>query len=283
MKAYKVLVSPEDEDAATAVLWEAGTAGIEVQAAPSGGVTLLAYFADESTSEGLQTALAELPGRASVEPSEVPDVDWVARFREGFRAFRAGSFEVVPVWEAQALEHTGSAGSDLDRLVVDPGRAFGTGTHETTRLCLGALDAEAARRPLGRVLDVGAGTGLLAVAAARRGARFVAGVDNDPEAVASVRRHAELNRVHVAALLGDGGRPFRPGAFDLVFANLTAAFLLQRRDELVSLLGPTGTLVLSGLLLADLAEVAPAYAHVGAPGRATDGDWAALVFRREAT
>jgi ribosomal protein L11 methyltransferase len=287
MKAFRVVVAAEDEEAATAVLWEAGTAGIEIQAAPAGRVALLSYFADERlTREALGAALSDLPGPPLVEPAEVPDVDWVARFREGFRAFRAGAFDVVPVWEMgdSPADSADSEGDGLrrDRLVVDPGRAFGTGTHETTRLCLRALEDEAARRPLGRVVDVGAGTGLLGVAAARRGAQFVVGVDNDPEAVASVKRHAALNDVRLEAVLGDGGRPFRPGVFDLVLANLMAPLLLERRDEIVSLLAPSGTLVLSGLLLSDVHEVVPAYAHVGAPSRAADGDWAALVFRRGA-
>jgi ribosomal protein L11 methyltransferase len=96
-----------------------------------------------------------------------------------------------------------------------------------------------------------------------------------------VVRHAALNETPVHAVLGDGGRPLRPGAFDLVLANLMAPLLLERRDELAALLSPTGTLVLSGLLLSDLHEVVPAYAQVGSPRREEDGDWAALVFRRE--
>jgi ribosomal protein L11 methyltransferase len=201
-------------------------------------------------------------------------VDWVARFREGFRAFQAGSFEVVPVWEANV------APANPRRLVVDPGRAFGTGTHETTRLCLNAIDD--ARGPLGRVIDIGTGTGLLAVAAARRGAGLVAAVDNDPEAVASARRHADLNSVCLLVVLGDGARPFRDSAFDLVLANLMAPLLIERRHELASLLAPAGTLVLSGLLRSDLPEVAAAYEHLGRPDLTAEGEWAALTFRSQA-
>jgi ribosomal protein L11 methyltransferase len=162
---------------------------------------------------------------------------------------------------------------------VDPGRAFGTGTHETTRLCLLAIETLAAEGPLGRVADIGTGAGLLAVAAAKRGARAVVGVDNDPEAVRSARRHARLNGVELGLVLADGGRALRPDLFDLVLANLTAPLLLERRDEIASLLAPGGALVLSGILGTEAAEVASAYSRVGAPRPRPDGEWTALEFR----
>jgi ribosomal protein L11 methyltransferase len=277
VKAFRVLVPDQDEDEATAILAEAGTTGIEVTTSSPSVVSLLAYFEDPIGASDLQALLRSV-GNAQVTEEAVPTVDWLARFREGFRAFRAGGFEIVPAWDALAA----SAPPSARRLVVDPGRAFGTGTHETTRLCLAALEAEATQRPLRRVLDVGTGTGLLAVAAARLGAAFVAGVDNDPEAVASARGHAELNAVHVHVLLGDGARPFRDGLFDLVLANLMAPLLVERRDELTSLLVPEGTLVLSGLLVSDLTDVKSAYAPLGRAREATDGEWAALTFRRRA-
>ena len=96
MRAWRVTVAADDEDLATAALWEAGTAGVEVRGAPAGRVELLAYFADEAPP----LALGLLPPGAAVEPAVVPDVDWVARFREGFRAFRAGRFLVAPPWDA---------------------------------------------------------------------------------------------------------------------------------------------------------------------------------------
>ena len=108
---------------------------------------LLAYFPGPAD---VAEALRALPS-ARLEPIAVPDVDWVASFREGFRAFDVGGFRVVPAWEPAP------AGARVLR--VDPARAFGTGTHETTRLCLLALEGLAAERPLGRVLDLGAGTG----------------------------------------------------------------------------------------------------------------------------
>ena len=151
----------------------------------------------------------------------MPEVDWVARFREGFRPFRVGRFEIVPCWE--------TAGPAAERLIVDPGRAFGTGTHETTKLCLEALESLADRRPLGRTLDLGAGTALLAVAARRLGAGPVVASDIDPEATAASQHHAALNGERLHVVRADGACGFRTRAFDLVLANLMA--LAARRPR----------------------------------------------------
>lgn len=268
MRAWRVTVAAEDEDLATAALWEAGTAGVEVRGGTAGRLDLLAYFADDAPP--LTPAL--LPPGAAVEPAEVPDVDWVERFREGFRAFRVGRFVVAPPWD------TPSSGPSPDLLVVDPGRAFGTGTHETTRLCLSALEDLAARRPLGRTLDLGSGTALLAIAAGRLGASPVFASDIDPEATSSSRHHARINRSRLGVVRADGGRGLRAGSFDLVLANLMALLLIDRSAEIRSLVAPGGALVLSGLLVDDLPFVRDAFAACGRPTERLDGEWGALVY-----
>jgi ribosomal protein L11 methyltransferase len=267
MRAWRVAVAAEDEDLATAALWEAGTTGIEVRGEPGARVLLLAYFADDAPPP----ALALLPPGATVAPAEVPDVDWLARFREGFRAFRVGRFVVAPPWDAPD-------GPSPGVLIVDPGRAFGTGTHETTRLCLGALEDLAARRPLGRALDLGSGTALLAIAAERLGAYPVVASDIDPEATSSSTHHARVNGVRLGVVRADGGRGLRAGAFDLVLANLMALLLVDRSAEIRSLVAPGGALVLSGLLVEDLPFVRSAFAACGTPGERLDGEWGALVY-----
>jgi len=315
MRAFCLTVAEADEDQAIAALWEAGTAGVEVRAAPGGQVRLLAYFEGDATfppaellpASGPVPARGLLPPSATVEPVEVEDVDWVARFREGFHAFRAGRFTVAPPWDLPPNERatrpsaSGNDRSSLGTLVVDPGRAFGTGTHETTRLCLAALERLAARRPLGRALDLGAGTGLLAVAAVRLGAAPVVASDIDPEATASSRHHARLNATPLHVVRADGGRGFRWRPFDLVLANLMALLLVDRAAEIRGLLAPGGALVLSGLLVEDVPFVREAFEGAGAPtgtrqlahgqhargnaiqacGAASvsvEGEWAALVY-----
>jgi len=267
MRAWRVTVAADDEDLATAALWEAGTAGFEVRGTPEGRVELVVFFADDAPPLTLDL----LPPGAALEPAVVPEVDWVARFREGFRAFRVGRFVVAPTWEAPD-------GPSPEVLVVDPGRAFGTGTHETTRLCLGALEDLAARRPLGRTLDLGSGTALLAIAAARLGAGPVFASDIDPEATRSSTHHARLNGAHLGVVRADGGRGLRAGSFDLVVANLMALLLVDRSPEIRSLLAPGGALVLSGLLVEDLPFVREAFAACGTPVERLDGEWGALVY-----
>ena len=200
-------------------------------------------------------------------------MDWVARVREGFRAFAVGSFRVVPSWEAEA------GSDDPHVLVAEPGLAFGTGSHESTRLCLGALERAAAEGPLGRVLDVGTGSGLLAAAAARLGARQVVADEVDAEALPVAVRHLALNRASVRLLGGDGARALRARAFDLVFANISAPLLVERARELAAVVRPGGRLVLSGLLTEDVPAVRTAYAGLGEAEVRTEGAWSALVLR----
>ena len=248
-------VPAAEEDVATALLWEQGTMGIEVRPAGAHDVALLAYFSD---APGLEPALAQaldpLP-RVRLQRAEVPDVDWVARFREGFRTFHAAGFAVTPPWELE-----GSPVPGRDVLVIDPGRAFGTGTHESTRLCLGLLRDLASRGPLGRVLDLGTGSGILAVAAARH--------------------HALLNAVALRLVRADLAAALMPASFELVLANIAAPLLVERRLEILALGAPA--IVLSGLLAPDAETVRAAYERAGRIEVHTDGEWAALLVQRGA-
>jgi ribosomal protein L11 methyltransferase len=269
VQALRVILDATREDDATAALWDAGTTGIEVKPAPDRRVELVAYFSGAADLADLERAL---PG-AEIAACPVPDVDWVARFREGFQPLRVGRFRVVPAWERTQ--------PSPDLLIVDPGRAFGTGTHETTRLCLAALERLAQRRPLGRTLDLGSGTALLAVAAARLGARPVIALDIDPEATAASRHHAALNGARLHVVRADAAAGLRAGAFDLVLANLMALLLVDRADAIAALVAPGGALVLSGLLLADVPPVTAAFADCGTPREHRLGEWAALVYETE--
>jgi ribosomal protein L11 methyltransferase len=272
VKAVRVCVRDEDEDVASSLLWDAGTRGIEIR--NEGGQShLLAYFEGPLNIEGLRSSLAALPG-ATAEAAEVPDVDWVARFRENFRGFPAGPFWIAPAWDVPE--------GRADLIVVDPGRAFGTGTHESTRLCLTALAALAAQRALGCTLDVGTGTGILAIAALKLGASRAIGVDVDPESMESARIHARLNRVELNLILGDGAGAFPSQRFDTVLANVSASVLRDRRSELGRVLAPSGVLVLSGLLADDVAGTVLEYQDLGEVTVSHEGEWAAVVVRRRA-
>jgi ribosomal protein L11 methyltransferase len=251
-----------------------GTSGTQSLAPFGGRAVVLAYFPDQPGLETrLRDTLSSLP--VDVSPAEIATVDWVARVREGFRPFAAGSFRIVPAWEP--LPAPGSDGGPT--LVVEPGLAFGTGSHESTRLCLAALAERARAGPLGDVLDVGAGSGILSAAAALLGATRVVAVELDEEALPVVRRHAELNRAAVSLVRGDGARALRPASFDLVLANISAPVLAERAEELAGTTRGHGALILSGLLVDDLPTVRAAYAAVGDVDVRVEGEWAALVVR----
>jgi ribosomal protein L11 methyltransferase len=271
LKAFRVGVRDEDEELASSLLWDAGTQGIEIRS-EAGRTHLLAYFEGPLEIEALRASLARFPG-ATAEAALVPDIDWVARFRENFRGFKADPFWIAPAWEVP--EDRASV------IVVDPGRAFGTGTHESTRLCLAALAARAAQRGLGRTLDVGTGSGILAIAALKLGADRALGVDLDPESIESVRIHARLNHAAPQVCRGDGAQAFAAGIFDTVVANVSAAVLRGRRSELGRVLAPGGILVLSGLLTSDLPEVRREYGDLGMVEVREDGEWAAVVVSKE--
>jgi ribosomal protein L11 methyltransferase len=236
---------------------------------------MIAYFPDSAGLEVMLRGQLEVLPSARLEAVEVADVDWVARFRAGFTGFPAGRFWIAPVWEAN---HAAAAGRQL--LVVDPGRAFGTGTHETTRLCLRAIEALSPPSTAGaRAIDLGTGTGILAIAAARLGWRCPVGVDVDPEALDSARTHAALNNVAIALVQADGGAALAPRAFDLVLANLTAPLLLERCDEIGRLAAPGATIVLAGLLSTDLDSLLPRYASLGTVSTDAEGEWSSLRVR----
>jgi ribosomal protein L11 methyltransferase len=238
-------------------------------AAPPGEVVLLAYFPD---SRGLESALGAALPAARIEAQPVPDVDWVQRFRDGFSPFPTGGFWIVPAWLADARPPDG-----LRPLRVDPGRAFGTGTHETTRLCLRAIEAESPPpAPDARMLDVGSGTAILAVAAGLLGWSSTVAVDMDEEAIVSARRHAALNAVPVGLVRGNGASALAQGAFRLVVANLTAALLLERRDEILRVACPGAVIVLSGLLVTDIEAVVARYAGAGRIETRSEGEWASV-------
>ncbi|HUG55079.1 MAG TPA: 50S ribosomal protein L11 methyltransferase [Vicinamibacteria bacterium] len=266
----------EEEDALTAALWEVGTAGTQWLGAEGADVVLLAYFRDRPGLDvDLRRSVSAL--RVRVDPAEVPDVDWVARVREGFRPSTVGAFRIVPAWAATS---PGADGPGLHPLLVEPGLAFGTGSHESTRLCLHILGELSAAGPLGVVADVGTGSGILAVAAARLGAARVVAVEVDAEALPVAARHLQLNAVPVHLVHGDGARALRAQAFDLLLANISAGLLVERAPELAGTVRGGGRVVLSGLLEEDVAAVRAAWEPFLHPLEVrTEETWAALVGR----
>ncbi len=205
----------------------------------------------------------------------VHEADWADAWKRHFPVLRLGRRLVIrPTWR----RHRASADDVV--LALDPGMAFGTGLHPTTRLCLVALEALAARGALAgrRVLDVGCGSGILAIAAARLGAAEVLGVDTDPIAIEATEANAARNGVAKCVAARVGSLPAAGGPRDVVLANLIASLLVALagplRDELV----PAGTLLASGIFRDREGEVVAAFGAAGLDvvGRSADGDWVAL-------
>lgn len=244
--------------------------------------TVACWFDDESTARAAATALdGRLGCRVlGVRHATAAVADW----RESFAPIAVAGFGIVrPSWEPGAAAHDDHGTT----IFIEPGAGFGTGLHETTQLCLAAIRdwREARARPGGRVLDVGAGSGILGIAAAVLGAAHVDAVEVDRAVHAAIAANAARNgvadRVAVAAELPPAAEPC-----DLVLANITADVLLRHADDLCrrvrrdAATGPAGWLVLSGLLAADVAGVADAFTQrLGVAPRVTArGDWHCLRF-----
>jgi ribosomal protein L11 methyltransferase len=205
----------------------------------------------------------------------VHEADWAEAWKAHFPVLRIGLRIVIkPTWRNH------DAAPDDVVLDLDPGMAFGTGLHPTTRLCLAGLEGVADRGGLAgaRVLDVGCGSGILSIAAAKLGARSVLGVDTDPIAVEATEANAARNALAGAISARAGSLPSGERAFDVVVANLIASVLITLaaglRDELL----PGGILLASGIFIDREAEVRAAFSAAGldVTERLAEGDWIAL-------
>lgn len=250
---------------------------------------LTAYFPWEADLHDLKKAFLEfLPILAGsfgddagsfVSASEISDFGWAEKWKEFFLPRKVGRRVVVrPSWEP----YESAAGEIV--LTIDPGQAFGTGNHETTRLCLQFLeDVFDFGIPAGRVLDIGTGTGILGIAAALMGADYVLGIDTDPKAAEVAGENARINGVD-----GRFAATFRPlsasgGTYDLVLANIIAEILVDLKVEIAARCSPEAMVILSGILDEKAGWVEDEYRMEGfrPVERRTDGQWSALLLRRD--
>jgi ribosomal protein L11 methyltransferase len=264
---------------------EVAAAGVEVR---DDLVVMWAHVEDaDAAAQALRAAAVRLrdnglpvtPESVRVRPAP-PETEWRDSWKRYFHVTRLGkSIVIVPSWET----HAPSAGDII--LDLDPGRAFGTGAHASTRLCLVELERlrdEGAT--IARFLDVGTGSGILSVAAAKLWPSATGlAVDVDPQAVDAARENLDRNGVGARVATSDTDAADIPGQFDCVVANIQADVLVEIVGALLARTAPGGTIILSGILSPHATSVAEAYAAGASLVQRTasdDGDWTALVLRK---
>jgi ribosomal protein L11 methyltransferase len=249
-------------------------------AAETRGETLRLFFATPVARDGAAVSLSH---HYSVVPLEVDDEDWARRSQEHLSPIAIGRVLVLP---AASPPPASSLPSDAAlapvHVVIQPSMGFGTGHHATTRLCLRALQAADLRGAF--LLDVGTGSGILAIAAARLGAARVLGLDNDADAIQSANENLALNpgAGNVAFKVADLLTVVLPPA-DLIVANLTGTLLARTAAALVGALSPGGLLIVSGILADEEEMVARAFTGVAMTERRQEDEWRCLVMMKPDT
>ncbi|MBD8541064.1 50S ribosomal protein L11 methyltransferase [Oxalobacteraceae sp. CFBP 8761] len=261
MEAGALSVSVEDADEGTEdekpLFGEPGMEPTEAAWDHSRVVALTDADADQLAIVTEAAQAINLPVVPAFTTRKVEDADWVRLTQSQFEPIHIGTnIWVVPSWHV-APDPNGLI------LELDPGLAFGTGSHPTTRLCMEWLEAHPA--PGKSVLDYGCGSGILAMVAKKLGAQDVAGVDIDPQAIESARANAERNNVAIDFYLPDtfaasGNERHAGGKFDIVVANILSSPLKLMAPMLAGRVADGGSLVLSGVLARQADEVAAAYA-----------------------
>ena len=278
---YVAVDVPEaDTDEAGALLFELGAGGVEerdtttLARGAAGKVTLVASF---ERDEDARSAVAELPAEWSPRVEEVVGDAWRDEWKKYFEPFRVCEGVVVrPPWR----EHAAAPGERV--VVLEPGRAFGTGLHETTSLVAQVLAGEALAGAA--VLDVGCGSGILALVALALGAERARAIDVDPDAVAVTRENAERNGVADRVAAGETPVGDVAERYPVVLANIEAKTLVELAPGLIPRVAPGGLLVLSGILAPDVAptqleDVRRAFAALREDAVHRKGEWIAVAMR----
>ena len=236
------------------------------------------FFSSASDRDAALNGVRDAYEDLELVREEIPDEDWAARSQRSLTPVHCGRFIVAPPWDVPSEAHS-------TLIIIDPSRGFGTGHHASTRLCLRAMSVLDFRGK--RVVDLGTGSGVLAMAAFLSGARDVIGVDVDPDAIDSARQSAKLNpRVGaIHWLVGDfrnrGWDAVSGGAFDVILANLTGGMLTASAARIRELLRIDGRLICSGFDQSEQAGVERAL-QLSRETEFVEEGWVGLILRRDA-
>ncbi len=278
----EAIIASEASEAVEYGLMEAGALGTETSDADA-NVVVFGYYETRPEIETVRAALENALRIYNLAPAalidlnvrEVADRDWLTEWKKDWQPVEIGRFIVAPPWSESPAIACGPLDNRIT-IFIEPGMAFGTGTHETTRLCLKAIEKHFRG---GSFLDVGTGTGILAMAAAKMfPAGRVEACDTDAAAIEIAKENARLNGVGDQITFRVGTVDQQTLSADLVCANLTAPVIVEL---LPSLLGATcGRLVLSGLLDSQVELVRSRLLELGAttPEIDQDGEWIAIVI-----
>ena len=275
MKDYPAIdVRTDAPDLLLAIVDDFGPTALEEL---QGGGAVRIFF---SSMADRDAALSALSPRFAVAALNVPDEDWARRSQEGLGPVTVGRIIVAPPWAARMpLSLTVNAEPPPLIIVIEPSMGFGTGHHATTRLCLAALQAIALDHQV--VLDVGTGSGVLAIAADRLGAARAVGIDSDPDAILSARANIWLNpdraRVRFEAI-DLAAKPLP--VVDVVTANLTGALLIRSAPALLAAVRSGGTLILSGLGTHERDEVCAAFAPAALFWEREEDGWVGVAMKK---
>jgi ribosomal protein L11 methyltransferase len=276
-------IAVDVEDMASLILFDLGATGIVTLEEDEKILTLGAYFDDRSNAEELTSQIESEFARIGIlnslnriSYSNIPDQDWMQKWKEGFKPLTIGKqMLIAPSWELP---------EDAEgRLVIqiDPGMAFGTGTHETTRLCLEAIEKYWRGKTM---IDVGTGTGILAIGAALLvNDSHITAIDIDPLAVSIAKENILINRVEKIIEVREAQPDIFTGcAFDMVVANLTAEVIIALMPDLIACLSAAGVMILSGILTELREDVEQCLIQAGLKTieHSEAGEWSLLVARR---
>ncbi len=268
-----------DQEIAASDLYELDTVGIEELALAADRVTLRAGFSsDDAAARAERWVWANHPDWRPRFEVIVGD-DWLDAWREHFTPVQVGSLLIVPDWDgarAEADDHT----AEVQRLLLDPKRAWGTGAHASTALVLGALQSPSLSLDGARVLDVGCGSGILAIAALLLGASTARGIDVDRSAIAVTTENARRNGVADRCSAEWVPLDAITETFDVVCANILAPVLIEMAGDLQRVTTEGGTILLAGLIDEQLDSVLCAFDRCESVEIRTDDAWRGIVLRR---